>query len=142
VSSGRLRLRSQARGAQSHPSTALPFNQSPLKADGKRGGSQPTLMCCSEERKSRLESFFLAPLTYSPCFFSSVLQSHLAGYFPQIPTKIFKKKGTCLHALPACPRRQHRHNPLSGFSLPSPKSSWFCLRSHSGFSLLTLLAAV
>lgn len=113
-----------------------------LKVGRKRGGSQPTLMCCSEEHKSSLESFFSAPLTSSPYCFSSVLQSHLAGYFPWIPTEIFKKKGTCLRALPACLRRQHCHNTLSGFSLASPKSSYFCLSSYSWFSLLTLLAAV
>lgn len=114
----------------------------PLKADRKRGGSQPTLLCCSEEHKSSLESFFLAPLAFSPYCFSSVLQSHLAGYFPWTPTEIFKKKGTRLHALPACPRRQHCHNTLPWFSLPSPKSSYFCLSSYSWYSLLTLLAAV
>lgn len=60
------------------------------------------LMCCSEEHKSSLERFFSAPLDFSLYCFCSVLQSHLAGYFPWTPTEFFKKKGTCLHVLPAC----------------------------------------
>lgn len=96
----------------------------PSEMGCKKGRSQPMLMCCSEEHESSLESFFLSPPTFSLYCFSLVLQSHPAGYFPWTPTEVFKKKGTWLHALPASPRR-HCHKTLSGFSLPSPKSSHF-----------------
>lgn len=57
------------------------------------------LLCCSEEHKSSLESFFSAPLTFSLCCFSSVLETSCWIFSLGSYRDFLRKKGTCLHAL-------------------------------------------
>lgn len=75
------------------------------------------LLCCSEEHKSSLESFFSAPLTFSLCCFSSVLETS-CWIFSLGSYRDFLRK------------KEHAFMPCSLpciFRISTPKLSHFCL---------------
>lgn len=93
------------------------------------------LLCCSEEHKSSLESFFSAPLTFSLCCFSSVLAPSCWIFSLGSYRDFLREKE---HAFMPCqPVTKDSCNAFSGFLLENClifTCSWFSLVTSDSLS--------